>query len=217
MLKIEKRLGYFGATPLSLLLAVFFIGPLLLILAFSFMPSGTFSIFHPPTLDQYRIYFGAGYYHSLLWSLGLGFVATAVSFILCYPLAYAMAKVFNRFTWVVILGVVIALIVPQDVRAFGWFLSLMNGGMVPGFLQAWFGVSFDTPLYNVPIIVFGLFYAYSPFMLFPLLYGVMTIPDEVRQAASDLGASRTRILLAIDLPLAIPGIIVGWLLTFALS
>jgi len=54
-------------------------------------------------------------------------------------------------------------------------------------------------------------------MLFPLAQGIAMVPEEVRQAASDLGASRTRIFFEIDLPLAMPGIVVGTLLTFVLA
>jgi len=65
--------------------------------------------------------------------------------------------------------------------------------------------------------VFGLVYVYLPFMLFPLAQGIAMIPDDARQAATDLGASRWQLLIEIDLPLAAPGIAVGSLLTFVLA
>ncbi|MDH3279684.1 MAG: ABC transporter permease subunit, partial [Gammaproteobacteria bacterium] len=75
----------------------------------------------------------------------------------------------------------------------------------------------DSPLYNVSIIVFGLVYVYFPFMLFPLAQGIAMVPDDARQAAADLGASRWRVFREIDLPLAAPGIVVGSLLSFVLA
>jgi spermidine/putrescine transport system permease protein len=72
-------------------------------------------------------------------------------------------------------------------------------------------------LYNVPIIVFGLVYVYFPFMLFPLAQGISMVPDDARQAATDLGATRWQVLREIDLPLAAPGILVGSLLSFVLA
>jgi len=54
-------------------------------------------------------------------------------------------------------------------------------------------------------------------MLFPLAQGISMVPDDARQAASDLGASKWRVLMEIDLPLAAPGIMVGSLLCFVLS
>jgi spermidine/putrescine transport system permease protein len=74
----------------------------------------------------------------------------------------------------------------------------------------------DSLLYNAPIIVFGLVYVYIPFMLFPLTLGISMIPDELREAAADLGASRWTILREVDLPLAMPGILAGCMLSFVL-
>ena len=67
------------------------------------------------------------------------------------------------------------------------------------------------------IIIFGLVYVYFPFMLFPLAQGISMVPDDTRQAAADLGATRWQILRHVDLPLAAPGIVVGTLLTFVLG
>jgi spermidine/putrescine transport system permease protein len=69
----------------------------------------------------------------------------------------------------------------------------------------------------VPVIIFGLVYVYLPFMLFPLAQGISMVPDDARQAAFDLGATRWQILWEIELPLAAPGIMVGSLLCFVLS
>jgi spermidine/putrescine transport system permease protein len=147
----------------------------------------------------------------------MAFAATLILLLLCYPLAYAMAKVFRRFTLVITIGVVITLFVSENIRLFGWVLTLMKGGMISGHLRAWTGLELEGWLYNVPVIVFGLVYAYFPFMLFPLVQGIAMVPDDVRQAAGDLGASWKRILIEIDLPLAMPGIVVGSLLTFVLA
>lgn len=214
---IDQKAGYFAAAPLILLLLLLFVAPMLVVLGFSFTEPNAFKILQNPTFANYDMVFSQGYYYSLLWSMGLSFVATAISFVLTYPIAYGMAKVFKRFSMVITTIVVIVLFVAEDTRVFGWDLSFMQGGMLLGPLQQWFGISLPTPLNHTGIIIFGLFYSYSPFMLYCTLYGLSTVPDEVRLAASDLGASRTRILLEVDLPLAMPGIAVGWVLTFALG
>ena len=79
------------------------------------------------------------------------------------------------------------------------------------------GEGFDTPLYGVGIIIFGLVYVYLPFMLFPLAQGIAMVPDDTRQAAYDLGATRWQVLWQIEVPLAAPGIVVGSLLSFVLA
>ena len=164
-----------------------------------------------------RPFSSQGYWKSLAWALGMALASTAVLFMVCWPLAFAMAKVFRRFTLVLTIAVVVSLFVSENIRLFGWILTLMKGGLIEGHLRAWFGVEMGGMLYNVPVIVFGLVYVYFPFMLFPLAQGISMVPDDARQAAADLGASRWRILWEIDLPLAAPGIVVGSLLSFVLA
>lgn len=217
MERLEERQGFLSSLPLGILLLLIFIAPLLVVGVFSVMPSGVFDLLHMPSFENYRTFLEQGYYRSLLWSLGMAFAATVILFLICYPLAYGMAKVFGKFTLVITVGVVVSLFVSENIRLFGWVLTLMKGGMLLGTLQAWTGISMDSWLYNVPVIIFGLVYVYFPFMLFPLAQGLATVPEEVRQAANDLGASRMRILFEIDLPLAMPGIVVGSLLTFVLA
>jgi spermidine/putrescine transport system permease protein len=185
--------------------------------AYSIMPEKVFGLMHRPDFSAYVEIVRQGYWQSLAWALGMALAATFILFVVCWPLAYAMAKVYRRFTLVLTIGVVMSLFVSENIRLFGWVLTLMKGGLIEGHMRAWFGVGFDGLLYNVPVIVFGLVYVYLPFMLFPLAQGIAMIPDDARQAAYDLGASHTRVLWEIDLPLAAPGIVVGSLLTFVLA
>ncbi len=212
-----RRAGILCSLPLLILLAVVFVAPLLVILGFSFMPSKTFSLLQVPTTENFVALVGVGYYKSLLWSLGLSLAAVIALLVICYPLAFAMAKVFGPFTNVITVLVVLTLFVPDNIRLFGWVLVLMKGGLISGGLRALFGIEMDSLLYDVPAIIFGLVYVYFPFMLFPLVLGISMVPDELRDAASDLGASRFTIMREIDIPLAMPGILVGGMLTFVLS
>lgn len=213
----DQKAGYFTAAPIAILLLLLFVAPMLAVLGFSFTEPNAFKILQNPTFKNYQEVIQYGYYQSLLWSFGLSLIATTISFVLMYPIAFGMAKIFKRFSLVVTTIIVIMLFVAEDTRMFGWDLSLMQGGMLMGPLQQWFGLIVPTPLNHTWMIVFGLFYSYSPFMLYCTLYGLSMVPDEIRAAARDLGASRLRVLFEIDLPLAMPGIVVGWLLTFALS
>ena len=217
MERAERRHGWLSAVPILVVLGLTFVAPLLVVAGFSVMPQKVFELTHLPRLDNYLLILEGGYLSSLGWSLGMALAATTILFLLCYPLAYAMAKVFNRFTLVITLAVVVTLFVSENIRLFGWVLTLMKGGLIEGHLRAWTGEGFEGLLYNVPVIVFGLVYAYYPFMLFPLVQGISMVPDDARQAAADLGASRWQVLREIDLPLAMPGVVVGSLLTFVLS
>jgi len=217
MERLNQKLGLLSALPITLALTLSFIAPLLVVLAFSIMPPKVFDLAHMPDFSNYSVFFSQGYYRSLLWSLGTALLSTMILFVICWPLAFAMAKVFKRFTLVITIAVVITLFVSENIRLYGWVLTLMKGGLIEGYFRAWFGSGFDSVLYNVPIIVFGLVYVYFPFMLFPLVQGISMVPDDARQAASDLGASRWQVFKEIELPLAAPGIVIGSLLSFVLA
>lgn len=217
MKQSDRRIGMLSAGPISLVLLLSFAAPLMVVLLYSFMPPKVFSLFNTPDFSAYGAFLHQGYYRSLLWSLGMALAATVVLFIICWPLAFGMAKVFNRFTLVITVAVVITLFVSENIRLFGWVLTLMKGGLIEGHLRAWFGWTFEGALYNVPIIVFGLVYVYFPFMLFPLVQGIAMVPDDARHAAADLGATRWQVFLEVDLPLSAPGIVIGSLLSFVLA
>ena len=208
--------GLWYASPLILVLLVGFVAPLFCVVWFSFMPERTFSLFGTPTFSNYTQIFSQTYYRSLFWSLGLGALTTAILLVICYPLAFALAKVFKRFATFVTIGITLSLFVSENIRLFGWVLGLMKGGVIGGLLGT-LGLPYASPLYDVGVIVLGLVYVYLPFMLFPLILGIQMVPDQVREAAFDLGASRWRVFREIDVPLSLPGIVIGSMLTFVLA
>ena len=217
MERSDRKIGMLCAVPITVVLLLSFAAPLLVVLLFSVMPTKVFSLAHVPDFSAYGGLLSQGYYRSLLWSLGTALAATIMLFVICWPLAFAMAKVFKGFTLFITIAVVITLFVSENIRLFGWVLTLMKGGLIEGHLRAWTGWSFEGALYNVPVIVFGLVYVYFPFMLFPLVQGISMVPDDARQAAADLGATRWQIFWEVDLPLSAPGIVIGSLLTFVLG
>ena len=217
MESLNKKLGFFSALPLSVLLILSFLGPLVVVALYSTMPSKVFSLAHIPDFSSYGLFFEQGYHKSFIWSLGMALCSTVILFFICWPLAYGMAKVFGNFTIILTIAVVMSLFVSENIRLFGWVLTLMKGGLIEGHFRAIFGFGFSSPLYNAGIIIFGLVYVYLPFMLFPLAQGIAMVPDDARQAAADLGATKWQILRMIEIPLAAPGIMVGSLLSFVLA
>ncbi len=217
MSRREQKLGWLNALPMLIMLGLSFMAPLMVIALFSIMPEKVFDLSHVPDFSAYVEIFRQGYWRSFLWAMGMAVVSTVILFLVCWPLAFAMVRIFRGFTLAVTVAVVITLFVSENIRLFGWALTLMKGGMIEGMWRAWTGTGFDGLLYNVPIIIFGLVYVYLPFMLFPLVQGIAMVPEDARHAAADLGASRWQVFTEIDLPLAGPGILVGGLLSFVLA
>ena len=209
--------GVRSAMPVSLFLLAGFGAPLVIVFAYSFMPPRTFSLLQAPTLENFFSVVSDSYYRSFFWSLSLAILAVALLFLICYPIAYGMAKLFGRWANLVTALVVLPLLISENIRLFGWVLILLKNGILDGTLQHLFGVSASGVLYTVPAIVLGLVYVYLPFMLFPLVIGISMVPDSLKEAATDLGASRWEIFREVELPLAMPGILIGGILTFILS
>jgi spermidine/putrescine transport system permease protein len=208
--------GLLSALPALALLIAGFAGPLLMVVGYSLMPANTFSMLQAPTLENYFSVVTESYYLSFYWSILLATVTVVVLVFICYPIAYGMAKLFGRWANLVTVLIAVPLLISENIRLFGWVLMLLKNGIVDGSLQMLFGVSASGLLYSVPAIVLGLVYVYLPFMLFPLVIGISMVPDALKEAAADLGASRWQIFREVELPLMLPGLMIGGILTFIL-
>jgi spermidine/putrescine transport system permease protein len=137
--------------------------------------------------------------------------------LICYPIAYGLSRVFGRWSPILTLLFTIPLFVSENVRLYGWILFFIKNGVLLGTLKSWFGFEPESWLFTRGLVLFGMVYVYLPFMLFPMTLGVSMVPNETREAALDLGASRWQVFREVELPLSMPGIIIGFLLTFVLA
>ncbi len=207
------------ALPVLVLLGIGFLAPLLAVVAFSFAEPRSFDIFGTPTLENYETIFDPTntVYLSFVWSLVFAAISVVILAVICYPVAYGLAHVFGRWANLITLLLVFPLFISENIRLFGWVLFFIKNGVLDGTLKTFFGLQLESILFTPPIIVFGMVYVYLPFMLFPMVLGLSMVPREVVEAAGDLGASRLQIFREVELPLAMPGIIIGGLLTFVLA
>ena len=209
--------GLVFSLPYMAVFMLCFLAPLMIVLLFSFMPAKSYSLLHLPTLNNFIKICSGTYYISILWSVALATATVIILLLICYPLAFAIVKKFGRFSMFITMAVTVSLIISENIRLYGWVLTLMKRGVADGLFDAMGWGGFDGFLYNVPVIVFGMVYVYLPFMLFPLTLGISMIPKEVREAATDMGASRLDLFRYIDLPLSMSGIVTGSMLTFIFS
>ena len=207
------------ALPVLTLLGIGFLAPLIAVIAFSFAEPRSFDVFGTPTLENYETIFDPAntVYLSFIWSLIFAALSVVVLALLCYPVAYGLAHVFGRWANFITLLLVFPLFISENIRLFGWVLFFIKNGVLDGTLKTYFGVELQSILFTPPVIVFGMVYVYLPFMLFPMVLGLSMVQREVVEAAGDLGASRWQIFREVELPLSMPGFIIGGLLTFVLA
>ena len=214
---MKRNPGFLLALPTIIVLFLCFIVPLILIVIYSFQQPYSFKISTDLSLLNFADFFGEKYYVSLGWSVLLAALTTSILLIVCYPCAYAMAKVFPKAgIWITLL-LVMPIFVTSNIRLFGWTLILLKGGFLSYFTSWIPGLENAEFLYNFPVIVMGMVYLYLPFMLFPMELGILMIDDDAVEAAIDLGASRWQVLKEVELPMASAGIFIGGLLVFVLS
>jgi len=209
--------GLRSALPVILFLLAGFAAPLIAVTWFSFMPARTFAFAGTPTLANYATILESTSYISFLWSLGLAALTVFLLAIITYPVAYGLVRVFGRWSTLVTLLFTIPLFVSENVRLYGWVLFLIKNGLLLGSLKSIFGVEPESILFTLPAIILGMVYVYLPFMLFPMTLGISMVPQDTRDAAADLGASRLQVFREVELPLSMPGILIGCLLTFVLA
>ena len=213
-----RQPGVVTASPILIFFLIGFVGPLLIVLGFSFIPERTFGFQGEWTVDIYVHIISESYYISFLWSFGLAAATVACCLLVSYPIAYGLSKVFGRWSAPIMLLLVIPLFVSENVRLFGWYIILLKGGgILAGSTKFLFGFDTGTLLYSPGTILMGMIYVYLPYTIFPTTLGLSLVPKDQVDAAGDLGANRWQIFREIELPIAMPGILIGALLTFVLS
>lgn len=213
----RARQGPLNAIPVIVFLLIGFAAPLLAVIGYSFMPERTFGLWQKPSFDNYVTVFQSTSYISFLWSLGLAALTVTLLALICYPVAYGLTRVFGRWSTLLTLLFTIPLFVSENVRLYGWILFFIRNGVLLGTLKSWFGIEPESWLFTEGMILLGMVYVYLPFMLFPMTLGVSMVPQETRDAAFDLGASKWEVFKEVDLPLSMPGIVIGFLLAFVLA
>ncbi|MCM5553143.1 ABC transporter permease [Pleomorphomonas sp. NRK KF1] len=211
--------GLRASLPVLVLLVAGFLAPLVTVAAYAFATPKSFDVFRSFTLQNFAAIFDTNntVWTSFVWALALAFACVAILLVVCYPIAFGLNKVFGKWSGLVSVLFVFPLFVSENVRLYGWVLFFIKNGVLDGALK-WLGFPGGPDLLYTPgITLFGMVYVYLPFMLFPMTLGIAMIPRDLVDAASDLGAGRFMIWREVELPLAMPGILIGALLTFVLA
>jgi len=151
-------------------------------------------------------------------------VITALALVVCYPLAYYLAKV-ATYKWLSIL--MLCLLVPywvnEVLRAYAWRTLMAKQGLLNQLatgvgLPPFEFFNYELPILDANIALFvGLIYSYVLFMILPMFNAMESLDKNQVEAARDLGASWPRVHWRIVIPHAKPGIAAGCIVTFMLT
>ena len=212
-----QQVAYLG--PGLLYLAVFLAVPLALIVIYAFMQRGRFGgIVYEPTLRNFSRALDPIFVNVLLDSLVIAGIATVLALLLGYPTAYVIASLPHKWRTVALVAVVLPFWTNFLIRTYAWIVLLNSEGPVNQTLTG-SGLIDDplTLLYTKPAVVAGLLYAYLPLMILPLYSSIERLDPQLREAATNLGASPLRAFRDVTLPLTLPGVITGCIFVFVPS
>jgi len=214
----RSKAGYLAMAPIAAVLTLGFVLPLALVFWTSLMPERSFGLSGEVTLANYATAVTDGYVVPLGWSLGFAAATTAICVLVSWPIAKTLAGRSGVFAVTVTVLIALPIFVSESVRLFGTSLFLMpRGGILAGTLSAWFDLRIGSILYTKTATLVGLVYVYLPFALFPMILGLSQVPRDQVEAARDLGAGSWQVLREVELPNAMPGVLIGGLLVFVLA
>jgi len=206
---------YLLLAPGLLWLAVFFVFPLYYL--------GTTSLQKGSLETGYRFEWAFSNYSDALSTYRPQFIrsfeyagiATIISLLVSYPLAYWIAFRGGRWKNLCLLLVIAPFFVTYLIRTLAWETILSDGGVVATTLRHLHILSADGRLLATSVaVVAGITYNFLPFMVLPLYVSLEQIDPSLIEAGQDLYASRLQAFLRVTLPLSLPGVFAGTLLTF---
>jgi len=202
--KTKKRWTFEGflGIPYQALIIVLIMIPIFLMLLYSFQSretSQTFTLIF--TLDNYLRFINEPIFVGLMAeSIGLAFVATLVSLVIGYPLAYIISKSHTKTKTLLILLITAPM----------WINMLLRTKALE---QVLLMLAPDLIGTNLAIIV-GMTYVYLPFMVLPIYTVLSKIDVSLYESASDLGANKLQTLIKVVIPLSISGVLSGIMMVF---
>jgi spermidine/putrescine transport system permease protein len=155
------------------------------------------------------------YREQFLRSFEYAGLATAIALLIGYPLAYVIAFRGGRYRNALLLLVIVPFFITYLIRTLSWETILSDSGLVVNTLQTIGLVSEDGRLLDTTVsVVAGITYNYLPFMVLPLYASLERIDKRMLEAGYDLYGRRRDVFLRVTLPLSMPGVVAGTLLTF---
>jgi len=144
-----------------------------------------------------------------------GILATIIALAIAYPLAYAIAFKSGRFKNILLVLVVAPFFVSFLLRTVAWKQILGEEGPVVNVLRTLHLISDTTSITSSAFaVVTGLAYNFLPFMTLPLYASLERIDPRTLEAAGDLYANGFTTFRKVTVPLSMPGVVAGTLLTF---
>ena len=220
-IKAHKLLFVVLIAPALIWLGVFFLWPMLSMFLLSFSEqTGLTDTTLTWSFAAYIKAFDPLYLSVVAHSLWMATLTTALCLVVGYPVAIAIAFASLRLRPILLLLVILPFWTNLLVRTYALKSVLGANGLVNSLLASLYSLVSDTPftplnlLFNDASVIVGLVYVYLPFMVLPLYTALEKLDRGYLEASLDLGASQWRTFWQIMVPLTLPAIVAGVMITF---
>lgn len=155
------------------------------------------------------------YFAAYLSSLKIALISTALTLVIGYPIAYAMARSAQHWRPTLLMLIILPFWTSFLIRVYAWMGILSTEGYLNQFLLNVGVISEPLIILNTNIAVYiGIVYTYLPFMVLPIYAALEKMDDSLVEAAEDLGCTALSAFWLITAPLSKPGVIAGCFLVF---
>ncbi|MHB2025684.1 MAG: ABC transporter permease [Elusimicrobiota bacterium] len=202
--------------PASLWIAFFLAVPIVLLLALSLAQRGPYGIIvWRLTLANFSRALEPTYIPIALRTLAYCATSTVICLFLGYPAAYFLSFYAGSWRETMLVLLMIPFWTSALVSIYSWIIILGRDGLLNSLLIHSGALQSPLNILNTPFsVILGLAYFYLPFMVLPLYSSLEKIPKQYIEASYDLGAGAFKTFLKIILPLSLPGVFAGIILTF---
>ncbi|WP_102869007.1 ABC transporter permease subunit [Pseudovibrio exalbescens] len=155
------------------------------------------------------------YFKAYLSSLQIALIATAITLVVGYPIAYGMARAPKAWQPTLLMLIILPFWTSFLIRVYAWIGILKNEGLLNQVLMSLGLISDPLIILNTNAAVYiGIVYSYLPFMVLPLYSSLEKMDGSLIEAAEDLGCPPMKAFWQVTIPLSVPGIIAGCFLVF---
>jgi spermidine/putrescine transport system permease protein len=203
-------------SPTMLYLTIFMLLPLVLVIIISVMTRGPYgNVVYQFNLQNYVRLIDPIYFRVLGFSVWTAGLTTIITLLIGYPLAYFIARAPERQRSFYLFLILVPFWTNFIIRIYAWIMILRSEGLLNGLLLN-VGLIQEplNLLYTPTAVLIGMVYEFLPFMVLPLYTSLEKMDLSQLEAAADLGARPWRAFLRVTLPVTMPGIIAGSILTF---
>ena len=215
MMKIyDKKLAY----PYFVWMTLFTVVPLIIVVYYAFTDAnGAFTLDNLTSISGY----GSVFARSLLLAL----IATVICLVIAFPVGYFLSRLRVNKQHIMLMLVMLPMWMNFLLRTYSWMTILENNGLLNQLFQKIGLISLYNHIFGTNLeyfsmmntqgaVVLGMVYNYVPYMILPLYTSMTKIDQSLVEAAQDLGASTTKTLLRVLIPMSVPGISTGITMVF---